>query len=150
MWVLGPGLRSCSSFIFTLRDTNDTDSFHYRSFEEGLVGIDSIWTRFVNVLEKSKFLIFWQKLGGPLTRGEGGQPFSGRNSLTDHKQKLLTFPNLVLGRLWLCLLVRQSGSLQNRTTSLTDLKSPKLLPWHEVSLSSISPTHFNLSAILFW
>ena len=86
-WALGLGLRSFSSFIFTLRDTNDTNSLHYRSFEESLVGTDSIWTRFVCVLEKSTFLIFWQKLGGPLTRGGGGgQPFSGRNSLTDHKK----------------------------------------------------------------
>ena len=62
------------------------NSFHYRSFEESLAGIDSIWTLFVNVLEKSEFLIFWQKLGGQLTRGGGGQPFSDRNSLTDHKK----------------------------------------------------------------
>ena len=60
-------------------------SLRYRSFEESLVGMDAIWTRFVYVLEKSKFLIFWQKLEGPLTGG-GGQPFSGRNSLTDHKK----------------------------------------------------------------
>ena len=43
------------------------------------------------VLEKSKFLIFLQKLEGPLTGGGGGgggggQPFSGRNSLTDRKR----------------------------------------------------------------
>ena len=63
-------------------------SLHYRSFEEGLVGMDSIWTRFVYVLEKSKFLIFWQKLEGPLTRGGGGGAGGGvsRNSLTDHKK----------------------------------------------------------------
>ena len=42
------------------------------SFEEGPVGMDSIWTRFVYVLEKSKFLIFWRKLEGPLTGGGGG------------------------------------------------------------------------------
>ena len=47
-------------------------SLHYRSFEEGLVGMDSIWTRFVYVLEESKFLIFWRELEGPLTRGGGG------------------------------------------------------------------------------
>ena len=46
-------------------------SLHYRSFEKGLVGMDSIWTRFVYVLEESKFLIFWRKLEGPLTRGGG-------------------------------------------------------------------------------
>ena len=56
------------------------------SFEKGPVGMDSIWTRFVYVLEKSKFVICWQKLEGPLTGGGGGQPFSGRNSLTDHKK----------------------------------------------------------------
>ena len=33
-------------------------SLHYRIFEEGLVKMDSIWTRLVYVLEKSKFLIF--------------------------------------------------------------------------------------------
>ena len=54
------------------------------SFEEGPVGMDSIWMRFVYVLEKSKFLIFRRKLEGPLTGG--GQPFSGRNSQTDHKK----------------------------------------------------------------
>ena len=74
-WALELGLRSFSSFIFRLRDTNDTNdtnSLHYRSFEESLVGTDSIWTHFVYVLEKSKFLIFWQKLGGPLTGGGEG------------------------------------------------------------------------------
>ena len=47
-------------------------SLHYRSFEEGPVGMDSIWMRFVYVLEKSKFLIFLRKFEGPLTRGGGG------------------------------------------------------------------------------
>ena len=68
-------------------------SLHY-SFEEGPVGMDSIWTRFVYVLEKvnSDFLT---KIGRSANEGGGGgQPFSGRNSLTDHKKKLLTFPKL--------------------------------------------------------
>ena len=51
-------------------------SLHY-SFEEGPVGMDSIWTCLVYVSEKSKFLIFWWKLEGPLTRGgEGVSPLA--------------------------------------------------------------------------
>ena len=61
-------------------------SLHYRSFDEGLLGIDSIWTRYVYVLKKKWISNFLKNLGGPLTRGGGGQPFSGRNSLTDHKK----------------------------------------------------------------
>ena len=59
-------------------------SLHHRSFEEGLVGMDSIWTRFVYVLEESKISDFLTKIGR--SANEGGQPFSGRNSLTDHKK----------------------------------------------------------------
>ena len=45
-------------------------SLHYRSFEEGLVGMDSIWTRFMYVLEKliSDFLT---KIGR--SANEGGR-----------------------------------------------------------------------------
>ena len=44
-------------------------SLNYRSFEEGPVGMDSIWMCFEYVLDRSEF-----------------QPFGGRNSLTDHKK----------------------------------------------------------------
>ena len=52
-------------------------SLHYRSFVEGLVGMDSIWTRFVYVLEESKFLIFLTKIGRSANEGgEGVSPLA--------------------------------------------------------------------------
>ena len=62
-------------------------SLHYRSFEEGLVEMDSIWTRYVYVLEESKFLIFWRKVEGPLRKGG---PLAAEIANWSQK-KLLTF-----------------------------------------------------------
>ena len=79
------------------------------------------------VLEKSTFLIFGQKLGGPLTRGGGGgQPFSGRNSLTDHKKNLLTFPKHLKMPVkwhkkwftWLSLKLYQKGGNRSSSNSI--------------------------------